>query len=167
MKEGETAEQYITRINAELARARADAGKYRTELRSKVGDTEPGEDGKTEFQRLQDQLGTLTKDLQAERQARKADKMQAQVVDALASAGAVSPARAARMLDIADADLSDDGTVAPEALQAAIFTLKSEMPQVFTDTRGNGDGGAGQQGGSAGTQDFNAMIRERAGMRRG
>ena len=160
IKQGETPTQWGQRMAKEASDARRDAGRYRTELRSKVGETTPGEDGKTEFQRLQDQLGNLQGELEQERSARKADKMQAQVITALAEAGAISPVRIVRLLELADADIDTNGVVSPEALAYAISQLKSEMPQVFTDLRGTGDGGAGNQGPTP--IDFNDQIRQRA-----
>lgn len=161
IKAGETPAQYVARMQRDLAEARQQAGKYRTELRTKVGDTTPNAEGKTEFQILQEQLGRVQSDLEAERQARKADKSQAQVVNALAEAGAVSPARCVKLLDFADGDIGADGSITPEALAHAVATLKAEMPQVFTDTRGSGDGGAGN-GGYVPPVDFNEQIRARA-----
>lgn len=164
-KEGETLEAYATRMQKELTDARQDAGKYRTELRKFAGDDTKDEQGLTEFQRLQRQLETITKNLDETRQARKADRMQAQLVSALATAGAAEPDLTRQLLQIADEHIGQDGDIVPEAVNLAIVQLRQKMPQLFTDKRGNGDGGAGAgEGGNDHSQDINWQIRARAGV---
>jgi hypothetical protein len=166
-QQGETLEAYVARQQSELERARADAGKYRTELRKYQGDDAKDAEGLTEFQRLQRQFETLNKDLTTERQARKADRMQAQLVSALASAGAADPALTRGLLQIDEAHIGEDGTVAEAAVNAAIAQLQLKLPQLFTDRRGNGDGpaGGGELGGTD-PNDINRQIRQRLGVQR-
>lgn len=161
-KQGESPEAFAARVNSELERARTEAGRYRTELRKYQGDPQQGEDGLTEFQRLQRQNEAITKQLTELAQARKADKMQAQLVTALANAGAVQPELSMALLKIPDEAIADDGTIDEASVLGAMAELKAKMPQIFTDTRGNGDGPAGGGGGGLDrSQDMNWQIRNR------
>lgn len=164
-REGESLADYATRLNTDLKSARQDAGRYRTQLRQFQGDDTKGDDGLTEFQRLQRQVETLSSDLVKERNDRKADRLGGALINALATAGAINPARAMRLIDVAkELELGQDGTPTADSMQGAIGKLKAEMPTIFTDVRGSGDGNAGNNGG-ADPNDFNAAIRARAGYR--
>lgn len=184
-KAGESLADYATRMTSELTRARQDAGKYRTRLRQYEGDGVDA-DGQTSGgqgqQQGQGQQGTqgnqqqgndpvaarierLERELQAERNARKAERTTSSLTNALTNAGAINPARAVRLIDSEGLQVGSDGTPTPESVQEAIEALKAEMPTIFTDTRGSGDGGAGNAGAGE-PDDFNAQIRRRAGIRR-
>jgi len=163
-KPGESIADYSARLTSELARARQDAGRYRTELRQYTGDDAKDEQGLTEFQRLQKQVETLGSQLTQEQSARKAERIQSSVITALADAGALNPSRAMRLIDTStELELGQDGTPTPESVAGAIAKLKTDMPTIFADMRGSGDGGAGNQG-AGDPQDFNALIRRRAGV---
>jgi hypothetical protein len=164
-RQGESLADYVARINSELGRARGDAARYRTSLRKYEGDTQQDGEGQTEFQRLSKQFETLQRDLETERNARKADRLNSTLITALAEVGAVNPARAARLIDVdQELELGQDGTPTKESLAAAIANLQRDTPGIFKDVRGSGDGGAGNTGG-VDPQDFNAAIRARAGYR--
>lgn len=162
-KDGETIEAYATRMQSELTRARQDAGKYRTKLRDLTGEVDTGEDGLTEFQRLQKQFETLSGQLNDERNARKTEKISTAIISALAEAGAASPTRTMRLVDTSkELELDDSGTPTPESLGAMVAKLQQEMPTLFFDVRGSGDGFPGNST-TGEPSDFNAMIRARAG----
>jgi hypothetical protein len=162
MKEGETLLQFAQRQAKEAGDTRKEAARYRTELRKLVGDNTPGDDGLTEYQRLQRQVEALNNDLTAERQARKADKVTTSLITGLAEAGAVNPGRAIRLIDIEqELELDQSGTPTPESVQAAIQKLAQDMPQIFNDVRGNADGGTGNLG-NPDSNDINALFRARA-----
>lgn len=161
-RDGETAEQFAQRLYQELSRTRKEAGNYRTQLRELKGDPEPGADGLTDYQRLQGQVTQLANALKAERDARKAEQVSTSLIAALADAGAVNPSRAIRLIDVStELELGQDGQPTPESVQGAISRLTQEMPGIFNDVRGSGDGGAGNQGGYD-PNDFNAQLRARA-----
>jgi len=163
-KPGESINDYSARLTTELERARKDAGRYRTELRQYTGDDAKDEQGLTEFQRLSKTVETLQSQLANEQSARKAEKATSSIIAALADAGAINPTRAMRLIDTStELELGQDGTPTPESVAGAIAKLKADMPTVFADIRGSGDGGAGNQG-AGDPQDFNALIRRRAGV---
>lgn len=165
MKEGETLEAFVTRTNQELARTRREAAQYRTKVRELAGDPTQDAEGLTEFQRLQRQVEGLTNDLSAERNARKSERVSTALITALAEAGAVSPNRAMRLIDVSkELEIGQDGEPTPESVGEAVRKLAAEMPTIFGDVRGNGDGGAGNHGfgGATDPNDFNAAIRARA-----
>lgn len=187
-KAGESLADYATRMTSELTRARQDAGKYRTRLRQYEGDgvdaegqtsggqgtqNSQGQQGGQGNQQgqgnqpdpVQARIDRLERELQAERNARKAERTTGSLTNALASAGAVNPARAVRLIDSEALQVGADGTPTQESVEAAIEALRAEMPQIFTDVRGSGDGGAGNAG-AGDPDDFNAQIRRRAGIRR-
>lgn len=184
-KPGESLADYATRMTSELTRARQDAGKYRTRLRQYEGDG-TDDDGQTsggQGQRQQGQQGNqgnqqqgqpdpmqarldrLENELKTERAARKSERVTSSLTNALTSAGALNPARAVRLIDSDALQAGADGTPTQEAIDEAINALKAEMPTIFGDVRGSGDGGAGNAGGGE-PDDFNAQIRRRAGIRR-
>jgi hypothetical protein len=172
-------------MTSELTRARQDAGKYRTRLRQYEGEGaeadnqgsgtqgqgtqaqqgQQGQQGQTPLDTLSATVTRLERELQAERNERKAERITSSLTNALASAGAVNPARAARMIVATELQAGSDGTPTQESIEAAIDALRADMPQIFTDVRGSGDGGAGNTG-SGESDDFNAQIRRRAGIRR-
>lgn len=181
---GESLADYAKRMNSELTRARNDAGRYRTRLRQYEGDDQgadnqgsgsqgnqqQGQQGTQGNQQqgtnpLQERLDRLERELRDERNARKAERVTSSLTNALASAGAVNPARAVRLIDSDALQVGADGTLSPEVIEQAISDLRADMPQLFTDVRGSGDGGAGNAG-AGDPDDFNAQIRRRAGIRR-
>jgi len=162
MKDGETVEAYSSRLSKEVSDARKEAARYRTELRKLAGETTPGDDGLTDFQRLQKQVENLQQDLTSERQARSKEKVSTSLISALAEAGAVNPTLAIRLIDTqTDLELGADGLPTPESIVSAVAGLATKMPQIFGDVRGSGDGGAGNAF-QPESQDFNAMLRARA-----
>lgn len=184
-KPGESLADYATRMTSELTRARQDAGKYRTRLRQYEGDgtdadgqTSGGQGNQQQGQQgnqgnqqqgqpdpMAARLERLERELATERAARKSERTTSSLTNALTNAGAVNPARAVRLIDSEGLQVGSDGTPTQESVEAAIEALRAEMPQIFTDVRGSGDGGAGNAGGGE-PDDFNAQIRRRAGIRR-
>lgn len=179
---GESLADYAKRMNSELTRARSDAGKYRTRLRQYESEDAGGEGngqqanqgsenqqgqqaGANPLATLQATVSQLQRDLTNERNARKAERTTSSLTSALASAGASNAARAVRMIDTSELQTSSDGTPTPESIEQAIEALRADMPQLFSDVRGSGDGGAGNAGGGE-PDDFNAQLRKRAGIRR-
>lgn len=174
---GESLADYGRRMNAELVRARNDAGRYRTQLRQYEGDTSgnqgSGQQGQDQgaqqgqanpVAQLTTAVQTLQRELADERAARKAEQVTTTITNALAAAGAVNPGRAVRLIDTTGLQAGSSGIPTTEAIAEAVDALKAEMPQIFGDVRGSGDGGAGNAG--TGTpDDFNAQIRKRAGLR--
>lgn len=180
-KPGESLADYATRMTSELTRARQDAGKYRTRLRQYEGDGVDAEGQTSGGQGTQQQgqqggqgnqqqgqpdpvaarIERLERELANERNARKAERTTSSLTSALTNAGAVNPARAVRLIDSEGLQVGSDGTPTPESVQEAIEALRLEMPQIFTDVRGSGDGGAGNAGAGE-AEDFNAAIRRRA-----
>jgi len=165
--EQETLTDFVSRVLADRETARKQAASYRQRLgegTSQQGQgtqQEQGQQGQSQ-DTLAATVRQLQTDLQAERTQRRSEKIQSQLVTALSGANAVNPARAVRLIDLADLDIDDAGNV--QDTEAAIRSLKADMPQIFQASRGSGDGGAGRDGDSD-SQNMNVLIRRRAGVR--
>jgi hypothetical protein len=171
---GESLTDYATRLHGALQTARKQAATYRTRLASSGLNTDDDEGGNQQGggsgsqagqnqQRNQqgagenDRVARLERMLMEEREARKTDRMTAQLMTALANEGALNPERAMRLIDMASLNVDDDGTI--DDPLGAVRELRASDPYLFGDRRGNADGGAGL--GSDAVNDFNAMIRAR------
>ena len=167
--EEESVPDFVSRILGDLTTARKQAATYRTRLNGEGNQqaqqsqqaTQQNQNG--DQSNLAAQLLTLQRELAEERETRKAEKINSQLISALASAGAVNPAKAVRLIDLSDLDIDETGAIVDPG--AAVRTLKAEMPTIFTTSKGNGDGGAGNGGAGGNTSDMNSLIRRRAGMR--
>lgn len=175
MHEGETVEQAFTRMQGALETARKQAAGYRQRLQGDSSGSQAGQSGNqggqgnTQGQQGnsgQGQQGTdteariaaLERALQTERQSNAESRTRTQLIEALSNEGAVNAARAVRLIDLDTLDIGDDGTVTDPL--GAVRALKADMPQIFQDTRGGGDGGSGNTSGAG--QSFNDLIRARA-----
>lgn len=175
MLDGETLQQAWDRINGALATTRKQAAGYRQRLG--VGTEDGGQQQQSDNQQGNGQgsgqqqqqaanspesarIARLEAALLHEQGARRSEQIARQLTNALVAEGAINPELTLRMIDIETLDVGDDGKIADAA--GAVRVLKSQMPQIFGDLRGAGDGGAGGFGSTA-PLDFNAMIRRKAG----
>ncbi len=165
---GETVQQYVDRLKGTLKSTNAEAAKWRNQVRALAGEEGAGNQGAQGAQHngvpneLDQRIATLERELNQERQARKGERLTTALTGALSTAGAVNVARAVMLIPPTELVLDTSGAPTAESITAAISKLKAEMPMIFTDTVGNGDGGAGNAGAGE-AEDFNAQIRRRAG----
>jgi hypothetical protein len=142
---------------SELARANAEAAKFRKQLReeqAKVAGFEANQ--KTEFENARDKAKA------AEDRADKAEErnreLHARLVAAEVGVVREAHADAARLLDWSSIEDPDD----EEQVKAAMQTLVKEKPYLLGTSSG-ADGGAGRSGGQQESADMNSMLRSASG----
>ena len=142
---------------SELAKANAEAAKFRKQLREAQGKVEEYEaNAKTESEKATERA------IKAEERAVKAEERNRELRGRLIAAevGVVREAQvdAARLLDWSSVeDPDDDGQV-----RAAMQTLVKDKPYLLGTSNG-ADGGAGATTGGSESVDMNAMLRKASG----
>lgn len=138
----------------ELKEARADAAKYRAELRKlQAAQTKRDEAELSEGQKIAKRLKDLEDQNAALLTERQERIVSSAVADAARDAGAIYPDDVYALLK-ADVELTDEGKV--RNVMALINSLKSRRPALFSTV--SGDGGAGRASGAR-SNNMNDLIR--------
>jgi len=130
---------------AELARARSEAQRFRNDLREtkkelaalKKADQDRTDAEKTELQKMQDQVNRLTTDLSSSDSRVKDAYLEVAVVNAATKLGIVDPDAAYRLLDKRQVEYDGDR---PTNIDALLTALVEAKPYLKAPTKGGGGG---------------------------